>query len=100
MLIVFVMVAVRRGCTSAGMSISPTDPIVETCRAQPDVDLDHRDSRETFGWEKEETKAAYPDEIAVVADLQRKFFAAEDTAMVVIVQAMDAGARRARSAPC
>lgn len=75
------------------MPSSATDPVVERCRARHVLDLDDHDPQETFGWDKEEAKAAFEREIDVVADLQRKFFAAEDTALLVVLQAMDAGGK-------
>ena len=68
-------------------------PVVARCRAGDDVDLDDHDPRETFGWEKEAAKDDFDVEIGVVADLQRRFFADEDTALLVVLQAMDAGGR-------
>ena len=67
--------------------------IVAQCRADRDVDLDDHDPRETFGWEKDQAKADFTEEIAVVAGLQRRLFAAEETALLVVLQAMDAGGK-------
>ncbi len=69
------------------------DVVVKKCRADDEVDLDDHDPGEDFGWEKEDAKLAFVEEMAVVSDLQRKFFAAEDTALLVVLQAMDAGGK-------
>lgn len=75
------------------MARDDTDPVVARCRADADIDLDDHDPRETFGWEKDQAKDDFETEIEEVAALQRRFFAAEDTAMLVVLQAMDAGGK-------
>lgn len=67
--------------------------IVARCRAGRDVDLADHDPGETFGWEKDQAKADFGTEIEVVANLQRRFFAAEETALLLVLQAMDAGGK-------
>ena len=67
--------------------------VVSRCRADPDIDLDDHDPRETFGWEKDQAKDDFESEIGVVAGLQRRLFAAEETALLVVLQAMDAGGK-------
>ena len=69
------------------------DDVLKRCRADDRVDLDDHDPRETFGWDKEPAKLAFVDEMSIVSGLQRKFFAAEDTALLVVLQAMDAGGK-------
>jgi PPK2 family polyphosphate:nucleotide phosphotransferase len=69
------------------------DDVVEFCRAGDDVDLDDHDPRETFGWEKEVAKAEFATQMEAVAALQKRFFADESTAMLVVLQAMDAGGK-------
>jgi PPK2 family polyphosphate:nucleotide phosphotransferase len=75
------------------MSNSTTDPIVKRCLADRDVDLDDHDPRETFGWDKAEAKDQFLVEMDAVSDLQRRLFAAEETAVLVVLQAMDAGGK-------
>ncbi len=75
------------------MANSAVDPVVSRCRADSGLDLGDHDPRETFGWDKDEAKAAFTTEIGVVADLQRRLFAAGDTALLVVLQAMDAGGK-------
>lgn len=69
------------------------DPVVRRCRAGDDVDLADHDPRETFGWDKDTAKAEFETVIGEVADLQRRFFADGDTALLVVLQAMDAGGK-------
>lgn len=67
--------------------------MVEQCRAGADVDLDSHDPRATFGWEKKAAKAAFAKELEAIVGLQRRLFAAEDAALLVVLQAMDAGGK-------
>ncbi len=67
--------------------------VVEQCRAGDDVDLSDHDPRETFGWDKEWAKEQFTSEIEAVAELQRRFFAADERALLVVLQAMDAGGK-------
>jgi PPK2 family polyphosphate:nucleotide phosphotransferase len=69
------------------------DDVVERCRVDGKVDLDDHDPRETFGWDKEEAKAAFPDEIGVVAELQKRLFAESEHAVLVVLQGMDASGK-------
>ena len=79
--------------TSGGYLRGMSDSVVERCRAETKVRLGDDDPTETFGWDKDEAKAKFVTEIAVVADLQKKFYAAEDAALLVVLQAMDAGGK-------
>jgi PPK2 family polyphosphate:nucleotide phosphotransferase len=57
------------------------------------VDLgDHR-TDETFGWTKSAAKAELVDELAAVSDLQTRLFAEGRHALLVVLQAMDAGGK-------
>jgi PPK2 family polyphosphate:nucleotide phosphotransferase len=75
------------------MASLTTDPVVAACRALHDVDLDDFDPRETFGWAKDAAKQAFRSEIEVVSGLQRRLFAEEETALLVALQATDAGGK-------
>ena len=66
---------------------------MERCRVDGKVDLDDHDPRETFGWDKEEAKAAFPDEIGVVAELQKRLFAESEHAVLVVLQGVDASGK-------
>lgn len=69
------------------------DDVLQQCRVDGEVDLGDHDPRETFGWEKDDAKAAFEEEIGVVADLQRRLFAEEERALLLVLQAMDAGGK-------
>jgi len=69
------------------------DDIVKKCSADEHVELGDHDPSETFGWEKGAAKLAFVEEMAVVSNLQRKFFASEDSALLLVLQAMDAGGK-------
>ncbi len=69
------------------------DDVVKRCRADDHIDLHDRDPGDKLGWDKQWAQAAFAEEMAVVSDLQRKFFAAENTALLVVLQAMDAGGK-------
>lgn len=69
------------------------DDVVGQCRVEGDLDLDDHDPKETFGWEKDEAKAAFPDEITVVGELQKRLFAESADALLVVLQGMDAAGK-------
>jgi PPK2 family polyphosphate:nucleotide phosphotransferase len=75
------------------MAAHDLDDVVARCRADQHVDLDDHDPRETFGWEKDQAKDDFDDEIEVVAGLQRRLFAAQRTALLIVLQAIDAGGK-------
>ncbi len=82
------------------MAAHDLQDVVNRCRADADIDLDDHDPGETFGWEKDQAKDDFDDEIDVVAGLQKRLFASEQAALLLVLQAMDAGGRTARSARC
>lgn len=67
--------------------------VVEQCRVDGKVDLDDHDPRETFGWDKEAAQDAFPDEIGVVAELQKRLFAESEHALLVVLQGIDAAGK-------
>ncbi|HEY5664689.1 MAG TPA: PPK2 family polyphosphate kinase [Ilumatobacter sp.] len=69
------------------------DDVLQRCRASSDVDLADHDPGETFGWDKTEAKARFLDEMDAVGGLQKRFFAAERSALLLVLQAMDAGGK-------
>lgn len=69
------------------------DGVVRRCRVSGELDLRDHDPRATFGWVKDEAKAAFEDELATVAGLQQRLFAEEREALLVVLQAMDAGGK-------
>jgi PPK2 family polyphosphate:nucleotide phosphotransferase len=69
------------------------DRVVARCRVDGRLDLGDHDPRETFGWDKEEAKAAFLTEIGVVAALQQRLFAESAHALLVVLQGMDAAGK-------
>lgn len=67
--------------------------VVKECRALGDVDLDQHRADETFGWDKDDAKAEFIDEIEAVSQLQTRLFAAQSHAVLVVLQAVDAGGK-------
>ncbi len=62
-------------------------------RAGGDLDLGDHDPGETFGWEKEQAQAKVKEEVEAVAELQTRLFAEGERALLVVLQAMDAGGK-------
>jgi PPK2 family polyphosphate:nucleotide phosphotransferase len=62
-------------------------------RAGGDLDLDDHRPDETFGWQKAQAEADVVEEIAAVAELQKKLYASDERALLVVLQAMDAGGK-------
>jgi PPK2 family polyphosphate:nucleotide phosphotransferase len=62
-------------------------------RAGSKVELSGHRTDETFGWTKEAAKAALVEELAAVSDLQTRLFAEGRRALLVVLQAMDAGGK-------
>jgi PPK2 family polyphosphate:nucleotide phosphotransferase len=62
-------------------------------RAGAHLDLDDHRTDETFGWDKDAAKAALADELVVVSELQTRLFAEKTRAVLVVLQAMDAGGK-------
>lgn len=69
------------------------DDVLVRCRVDGKLDLGDHDPRETFGWDKEEAKAAFADEIGVVAELQQRLFAESAHALLLVLQGMDAAGK-------
>jgi PPK2 family polyphosphate:nucleotide phosphotransferase len=67
--------------------------VVARCRAGRKLDLRDHDPRQTFGWEKVDAQQRFGDVIADVAELQERLFAEERRAVLVVLQAMDAGGK-------
>jgi PPK2 family polyphosphate:nucleotide phosphotransferase len=79
--------------TSQRATVGSRADLLARMRADGNLDLgDHRPD-ETFGWEKEPAKKAVIEEIGVVAELQKKLFAGSDRALLLVLQAMDAGGK-------
>jgi PPK2 family polyphosphate:nucleotide phosphotransferase len=67
--------------------------VIERMLATPRVDLSAHDPGETFGWEKEAAKSQLVTEVQAVAELQKRMFAEGSRALLVVLQAMDAGGK-------
>lgn len=67
--------------------------VLKRCRVTAKVDLGAHDPGESFGWDKESAKAEFIDVMADVVELQERLFAAEHDALLVVLQAMDAGGK-------
>jgi len=67
--------------------------LLAAMRAGPHLDLADHHTDETFGWDKEAAKTALVDELTVVSDLQTRLFAEKTRALLVVLQAMDAGGK-------
>ena len=62
-------------------------------RVGGDLDLEDHDPGETFGWAKEQAQAAVKEEVEAAAELQTRLFAEGERALLVVLQAMDAGGK-------
>jgi PPK2 family polyphosphate:nucleotide phosphotransferase len=62
-------------------------------RAGSKLDLDDHRTDETFGWAKEAAQAELAEELAALSGLQTRLFAEGSRALLVVLQAMDAGGK-------
>src|SRR4051794_27681657 len=69
------------------------DKVLARMRAGSDVDLNRHSPDETFGWDKDAAKIQVVEEVAAVAELQKRLFAERRRAVLVVLQAMDAGGK-------
>lgn len=67
--------------------------LLDDLRAGPKLRLDDHDPAETFGWDKDEAVAALAEERTAIADLQKRLFAEGTRAVLMVLQAMDAGGK-------
>lgn len=70
-----------------------SDEVVERCRVSGRFDLADHDPRATFGWEKAAAQDAFGEEIAAVAELQKRLFAESEASLLVVLQGMDASGK-------
>ena len=75
-----------------GTPLSRAD-VLARMRVNGDFDLDDHRPDETFGWKKAQAKSDCDAEIAAVAELQKRLFAGSSQALLVVLQAMDAGGK-------
>lgn len=69
------------------------DDAVRRCRADADLDLDDHAPRETFGWDKDDAKARFDVEMEAVSALQKRLFAEQSRALLVVLQGIDAAGK-------
>ena len=55
--------------------------------------LGQRDPRATFGWDKDDAKERFDDEMEALVDLQTRLFADGSTSLLFVLQAMDAAGK-------
>ena len=67
--------------------------VLATMRADGQLDLDGHRPDETFGWTKEQARADLATELTALAQLQTRLFAERTRALLVVLQAMDAGGK-------
>jgi PPK2 family polyphosphate:nucleotide phosphotransferase len=67
--------------------------LLERMRVHGPLDLTDHDTAETFGWVKARAKDDLDDTLAAAAELQKRLFAERRRALLVVLQAMDAGGK-------
>jgi len=67
--------------------------VLARLRADTDLDLARHDPAETFGWDKDTAKAELATVREEIAELQTRLFAEGERALLVVLQAMDAGGK-------
>jgi PPK2 family polyphosphate:nucleotide phosphotransferase len=67
--------------------------MLRAMRADRDLDLGDHDPAATFGWDKAAANAELASELVAVAELQTRLFAERTRALLVVLQAMDAGGK-------
>lgn len=70
-----------------------SERMLTTCRVSSRSKLSDHDPRETFGWERETARAELAEELSALSHLQTRLFAAKRDAVLVVLQAMDAGGK-------
>ena len=73
--------------------MTSTRRLIERVRVGDDLDLAEHDPGETFGWTKETAKAELDVERERLAELQKMLHAEAARAVLVVLQAMDAGGK-------
>ena len=67
--------------------------VVATMRVEGAVNLDDHDPEETFGWQKPAAQNELGVDVDAIAELQKRLFAERRRALLVVLQAMDAGGK-------
>jgi PPK2 family polyphosphate:nucleotide phosphotransferase len=76
-----------------GVTDRATDGMVATCRVGSTLRLADHDPRETFGWAKATAEIELSEQLVALSELQTRLFAAKREALLVVLQAMDAGGK-------
>jgi PPK2 family polyphosphate:nucleotide phosphotransferase len=69
------------------------DDVVTRCRVGRGFALAAHDPGETFGWTKEQARADLADVMSEVGAMQKRLFASKAAAVLMVLQAMDAGGK-------
>ena len=67
--------------------------VVKACRVKSHVELADHDPGSTFGWSKKAARAELADVLTDIAGLQERLFAGKSAALLVVLQAIDAGGK-------
>ena len=67
--------------------------LLDRLRVDGDPRLGERDADETFGWDKDEARRLFAEELDALVDLQKRLFAARSASLLVVLQAMDAAGK-------
>lgn len=67
--------------------------VLKRCRAGTTLDLAKHDPAASFGWDKQQAQAEFTKLMEEVAGLQERLFADQRRALLVVLQAMDAGGK-------
>ena len=74
-------------------STSRPDDLLDRLRVDGDPDLADRDTREDFGWDRDDAEAAFVEEMATLVELQERLYADASASLLVVLQAMDAAGK-------
>jgi PPK2 family polyphosphate:nucleotide phosphotransferase len=67
--------------------------VVKACRVKGSFELADHDPGATFGWSKPSARTDLTEELSEIAGLQERLFAEKSTALLVVLQAIDAGGK-------
>ena len=67
--------------------------VLDRCRAHAGAILADHDPRADFGWDKHESKQRFEHVAADVSELQKRLFAADERALLMVLQGIDAGGK-------
>ena len=77
----------------SGTPLTSLESAVAQCRVDDVLDLSTHEPRATLGWEKADAIGRFREELAAVAELQTRLYAGSERAMLVVLQAIDAGGK-------